>query len=133
MPWAGRRSIWWAIPAAGAAALAFAAKRPDRLLSLALLEPAWAGNWDWSPAHAEVQKKYGELETLPPEQFLPAFARLGVKPDVVIPPPPPGPPPPWMANRPAGIKAFLRTFKAMTWRGNGWRLSARLCSSPSAA
>jgi pimeloyl-ACP methyl ester carboxylesterase len=96
----------------GAAALAFAVKHPDRLLSLALLEPAWAGSWDWSPAHAEVWKKYGELESLPPEQLMPAFMRLGVRPDVVLPPPPAGPPPPWMAKRPAGIKAFLRTFRS---------------------
>jgi pimeloyl-ACP methyl ester carboxylesterase len=95
----------------GAAALAFAAKHPDRLLSLALLEPAWAGSWDWSPEHAELWKEYERLEALPPEQFMPAFMRLGVKPDVVLPPPPPGPPPPWMAKRPAGIKAFLRSFK----------------------
>lgn len=94
----------------GAAALAFAAEHPKSLLSLALLEPAWAGNWDWSPAHAEVWKKYGQLELLPPGQFMPAFMRLGVRPDVVLPPPPPGPPPPWMAKRPAGIKAFLQTF-----------------------
>jgi pimeloyl-ACP methyl ester carboxylesterase len=96
----------------GAAALAFAAKHPERLLSLALLEPAWAGTWDWSPAHAEVWKKYEQLETLPPEQLMPAFMRLGVKPDVALPPPPPGPPPPWMARRPAGIKALLRTFRS---------------------
>ena len=96
----------------GAAALAFAAKHPDRLLSLALLEPAWAGNWDWSPAHAALWKQYEQLEALPPEQFLPAFMRLGVKPDVVLPPQQPGPPPPWMAKRPAGIKAFLRTFRS---------------------
>ncbi|MFB9652694.1 alpha/beta fold hydrolase [Pseudarthrobacter oxydans] len=96
----------------GAAALAFAAKHPERLLSLALLEPAWAGTWDWSPAHAEIWKKYEQLEALPPEQLIPAFMRLGVKPDVVLPPPPPGPPPPWMARRPAGIKAFLRTFRS---------------------
>jgi pimeloyl-ACP methyl ester carboxylesterase len=95
----------------GAAALAFAAKHPGRLLSLALLEPAWAGNWDWSPAHAELWKKYEQLEKLPPEQFMQAFMRLGVKPDVVLPPPPAGDPPPWMAKRPAGIKAFLETFK----------------------
>lgn len=94
----------------GAAALAFAAKHPDRLLSLALLEAAWAGNWDWSPAHTELWKQYEQLETLPPEQFMAAFMRLGVKPDVVL-PPPPDPPPPWMAKRPAGIRAFLRTFK----------------------
>ena len=95
----------------GAAALAFAAKHPGRLLSLALLEPAWAGNWDWSPAYKELRKKYEQLEALPPEQFMPAFMRLGVKPDVVLPPPPPGPPPPWMATRPAGIQAFVETFK----------------------
>ncbi|WP_255767709.1 alpha/beta fold hydrolase [Pseudarthrobacter sulfonivorans] len=94
----------------GAAALAFAAKHPDRLLSLGLLEPAWAGDWDWSPAHAQLWKQYEQLETLPPEQFMAAFMRLGVKPDVVL-PPPPDPPPPWMAKRPAGIRAFLQTFK----------------------
>ncbi|WP_406633514.1 alpha/beta fold hydrolase [Pseudarthrobacter quantipunctorum] len=33
----------------GAAALAFAAKHPERLLSLALLEPAWAGSWTGAP------------------------------------------------------------------------------------
>lgn len=95
----------------GSAVLAFAASHPDRLLSLTLLEPPWAGTWDWSPAHAEVWKQFGQLEALPPEQFLPAFMRLGVKPDVVLPPPPPGPPPPWMATRPAGIQAFVETFK----------------------
>ncbi|MDF0546765.1 alpha/beta fold hydrolase, partial [Sphingobium sp. H39-3-25] len=94
----------------GAAALAFTAKYPGRLRSLALLEPAWAGNWDWSPAYAEIWKQYQQLETLPQEQFMAAFMRLGVKPDVVL-PPPPDPPPPWMAKRPAGIRAFLRTFK----------------------
>jgi pimeloyl-ACP methyl ester carboxylesterase len=96
----------------GAAALAFAAKHPGRLLSLALLEPAWAGSWDWSPAHAELWKRYDELEGLPPDEFMLEFMRLGVKPEVVLPPPPEGAPPPWMAKRPAGIKAFLRTFKS---------------------
>jgi pimeloyl-ACP methyl ester carboxylesterase len=43
---------------------------------------------------------------------MPAFMRLGVKPDVVLPPPPPGPPPLWMAKRPAGIRAFVETFKS---------------------
>lgn len=95
----------------GSAALAFTAKHPDRLLSLTLLEPAWAGSWDWSPAHTQLWKEYEALETLPPDQFMAAFMRLGVKPDVVLPPPPEGGPPPWMAKRPAGIRAFLRVFK----------------------
>lgn len=95
----------------GAAALALTASHPERLLSLTLLEAAWAGNWDWSPAHAEIWNEYEKLESLPPEQFMPAFMRLGVRPDVVLPPPPPDPPPPWMAKRPAGIRAFLADFK----------------------
>ncbi|UKA59820.1 alpha/beta fold hydrolase [Arthrobacter sp. FW306-2-2C-D06B] len=94
----------------GAASLAFTAKHPQRLLSLTLLEPAWAGSWDWSPAHTQLWKEYEALETLPPDQFMAAFMRLGVKPDVVLPPPPEGGPPPWMAKRPAGIRAFLRDF-----------------------
>lgn len=96
----------------GAAALAFAAKQSDRLLSLALLEPAWAGNWDWSTAHSELWKEYEALDSLPPEQYMAGFMRLGVKPDVVLPPPPEGGQPPWMAKRPAGISAFTRTFKS---------------------
>ena len=42
---------------------------------------------------------------------MPAFIEFGVKPGVPLPAPPPGDPPPWMANRPAGIRAFTRAFK----------------------
>jgi pimeloyl-ACP methyl ester carboxylesterase len=96
----------------GAASLAFAAKHPHRLLSLALLEPAWAGNWDdCSAAHRELWATYDEIESLPPERFMAEFRRLGVRSDVVLPPSPAGDPPPWLALRPAGIRAFLRTFR----------------------
>jgi pimeloyl-ACP methyl ester carboxylesterase len=95
----------------GAASLAFAAARPERLASLALLEPAWAGNWDLSQAEQAVWLEFHRLEGLPAEQFMPAFMRLGLKPGVPLPPPPPGDPPPWMAKRPAGIRAFNRAFK----------------------
>lgn len=94
----------------GAAALAFTAKHPERLLSLTLLEAAWAGNWDWSPAHRRLWKQYEALKKLPPERFMSAFMRLGVKPDVAIPPPPTDAPPPWMAQRPAGVRAFIGEF-----------------------
>ncbi len=95
----------------GAAALACAQRRPRRLASLALLEPAWAGRWDWSPEHTALWAQYDELDGLPPREFMAEFMRLGVRPGVVLPPPPPGEPPPWMAKRPAGIGAFIRTFK----------------------
>ncbi|MEV4558141.1 alpha/beta hydrolase [Kitasatospora sp. NPDC049285] len=94
----------------GAAALAFAQRHPERLASLALLEPAWAGRWDWSPEHTALWARYDDLRGLPPREFMAAFMRLGVRPGVVLPPPPTGAPPPWMAQRPAGIRAFLDTF-----------------------
>jgi pimeloyl-ACP methyl ester carboxylesterase len=53
----------------GAPALAFTARYPDRLSSLALLEPAWAGNWDLSPAEQALWREYRRLEGLPPDQF----------------------------------------------------------------
>lgn len=96
----------------GAAALAFTAHHPARVQSLALLEPAWAGNWDdMSQAHRELWDRYQQIEALPPQEFMAAFMRLGVRPEVVLSPPPwAADPPPWMALRPAGIRAFLATF-----------------------
>jgi pimeloyl-ACP methyl ester carboxylesterase len=94
----------------GAAALAFAARHSERLASLALLEPAWAGRWDLSPAEQAFWRDSDRLETLPPDQFMRAFMRLAVKPGVALPPPPQGGPPPWMAKRPGGILAFMKTF-----------------------
>ena len=95
----------------GAAALAVAARNPERLLSLALLEPAWAGNWDLSTAEQKLWRQYDELIGLPPEQLLPAFVRLGLRAGVEPPARPEGPPPEWMRKRPAGITAFVNTFK----------------------
>ena len=95
----------------GAVSLAFAATRPERLASLALLEPAWAGDWDLSPAERALRLEFERLEGLPAEQFMPTFMRLGLKPGVPLPPPPPGDPPPWMAKRPAGIRAISGAFR----------------------
>jgi len=95
----------------GAAALAFAARHSERLASLALLEPAWAGRWDLSPVEQALWREYDRLDALPPDQFMRTFMRLGVKPGVELPPPQAGDPPPWMAKRPGGIRAFMKTFK----------------------
>jgi pimeloyl-ACP methyl ester carboxylesterase len=95
----------------GAAALAFAARHSERLASLALLEPAWAGRWDLSPPEQVLWLEYDRLEELPPDQFMRTFMRLAVKPGVELPPAPSGDPPPWMAKRPGGIRAFMKTFK----------------------
>ena len=95
----------------GAAALAFAARRQEKLSSLALLEPAWAGNWELSPAARALGQEYERLESLPADEFMRAFTRLQLKPGVEPPPPPAGDPPPWMAKRPGGIRALTQTFK----------------------
>jgi pimeloyl-ACP methyl ester carboxylesterase len=95
----------------GAAALAFAARHSERLASLALLEPAWAGRWDLSQLEQALWHEYDRLEALPPDEFMRTFVRLAVKPGVEPPPQPPGDPPPWMAKRPGGIQAFMKTFK----------------------
>jgi pimeloyl-ACP methyl ester carboxylesterase len=95
----------------GAAALALAARHPERLLSLALLEPAWAGDWDLDPAERAVWRESERLENLPQDESMRVFMQLQVKPGVEVPPPPTDDPPPWMTKRPAGIRALVRAFK----------------------
>jgi pimeloyl-ACP methyl ester carboxylesterase len=96
----------------GAATVAAAARIPGRLASIALLEPAWAGNWDLSEAERGIRREIDELHGLPPEEFMRRFTRLQLDPGVTPPAPPPGPAPPWMAKRPAGIHALTRAFHA---------------------
>lgn len=93
----------------GAAALVFAAVSGDRLLSLSLLEPAWAGN-DRTEEEEALMEDLRALDSLPPDQFMAGFTRLQLAPGVEPPHPPEGPAPPWMAKRPAGVRAFLSAF-----------------------
>jgi len=95
----------------GASSVAFAAEHPDRLASLALLEPAWMGNDALSPEEQAVWSEFDELATLPPEQMMRAFVANQLAPGVQPPPSPPGPPPPWMATRPGGLRTFITTFR----------------------
>jgi pimeloyl-ACP methyl ester carboxylesterase len=97
----------------GAVALATAAAHGDRLASLALVEPAWAGNGDdASPAHRALWPEYTRVAALPAAEAMEAFVRMQLRPGVTPPPPPPGPPPAWMAQRPAGIRAMVAAFRA---------------------
>jgi pimeloyl-ACP methyl ester carboxylesterase len=93
----------------GASSLAFTARHGERLLSLALLEPAWAGN-ERSPEEDALMLRFRELDPLPPGEFMAGFQRLQLAPGVEPPAPPEGPPPPWLAKRPAGVRAFLAAF-----------------------
>ena len=94
----------------GAVSLACAAAHPDRLASLALIEPAWAGSWDLSTAEQAARLDLERLGDVPGDDFMTSFMRLALKPGVPLPPPPPGDPPPWMGSRPAGIRAITGAF-----------------------
>lgn len=89
--------------AGGACALAYVAAHPERVLSLALDEPAS----DFSPEdRSALQKDLDEIAGRPADEMLSAFLRLQLAPGVAPPSRPAGPPPEWMASRPAGIDAF---------------------------
>jgi len=96
--------------AGGASCLAFTAAHPDRLLSLALSEPAWDGVLDGSDEEIVLWNEFQRIGDLPPERRMPAFVRAQLRTDIDMPPPPPGPPPPWMATRPAGLATLIQTF-----------------------
>jgi pimeloyl-ACP methyl ester carboxylesterase len=91
--------------AGGAIAIAFAAAHPNRLLSLALDEPAM----DFTPEdHADPRwAALAEIVKMPVPERMAAFVRTQLKPGVEPPSPPPGPQPPWMARRPTGVVAFV--------------------------
>jgi pimeloyl-ACP methyl ester carboxylesterase len=106
--------------AGGAFSLAFAAKYPERLLSLALIEPAWIGSL--TQADAEDWAAQGRVMALPPEERMQAFMRWQMRPGVE---PPvfkiPEPPPAWMAKRPGGLVTISRAFNAYSYDINRFR------------
>jgi pimeloyl-ACP methyl ester carboxylesterase len=95
----------------GASSLAFCAAYPERLLSLALSEPAWAGNKGLSVKERERWEEFERVGRLSPQEMMPAFIHAQLREGVEGPPPPQGDPPPWMRKRPAGISAFTEAFK----------------------
>ncbi len=98
--------------AGGASSLAFASRHPDRLRSLALMEPAWAGRTGQTPDEAAVFDRFRAIPRMAPDEIMPAFIRTQLAPGVDPPPPPPGPPPAWMPSRLKGIGGFLGAFDA---------------------
>jgi pimeloyl-ACP methyl ester carboxylesterase len=95
----------------GAISAALVAEHPERVLSLALLEPAWVGNRGLSASEQEAWVVFERMREQPPEEMMAAFVRTQLAPGVEPPPPPPGPAPPWMAARPAGIRALTGAFR----------------------
>ncbi len=106
----------------GAASLAFTAQYPERLRSLALIEPAWIGSVN--PEDEEYWAGLGRLMTLPSEERMQSFIKWHMRPGIE--PPvlqmPPGPPPAWMAKRPAGMEAMVRAFNSYSLDQQRFRL-----------
>jgi pimeloyl-ACP methyl ester carboxylesterase len=92
--------------AGGACALAFVAEHPERVLTLALDEPAT----DFSLEDLdEIREVHLPLLELPHDELMPAFTRT-LLPKGVEPPPPSQDPPPWLADRLPGVAAFIRAM-----------------------
>ena len=89
--------------------LAFAAKYPERVRSLALIEPGWIADDTWRREEAAYWSEWGRVMALPPEERLRGMA-LNVRPGVQAPSSPSGPPPPWMARRVANGAAMYRAY-----------------------
>jgi len=93
----------------GFVSLAFAGGHPDRLLSLALFEPAAVpGRLSAEEASLEGRLR-AALAGLSGPDFMRAFVSLQVRPGVEL-SQPAGPVPPWMRKRPAGLAAMLAAF-----------------------
>jgi pimeloyl-ACP methyl ester carboxylesterase len=95
----------------GACSLVFATRNPERLLSLALIEPAWAGNNGQAREERACWQEFDRISALPDRKLMRDFVRVQLRAGVQPPPPPPGPQPPWMAKRPAGLKTFINAFR----------------------
>lgn len=94
----------------GASSLAFVVRHPDRLLSLSLLEPAFAGWHGMTPVERTHFERFLGIADLPDPEQMAAFQALQLAPGVEHAAPPAGPAPAWMAQRPAGVRALLAAF-----------------------
>ena len=91
----------------GACALAFTARWPDRVQSLAVDEPAI--DFD-AEDMALMRETFVPMVELPPDRLMDAFVGEMLRAGVEPPPRPQGPAPTWMETRPAGIAAFVQAL-----------------------
>jgi len=95
----------------GAVSLAYVARDPSRVISLALDEPAT----DYSAeSFRAIRDDFVAMSKQGDGEFIADFGRSMMKSGAEPPPRPPGPPPDWMANRPAGVRAFVRALAEAT-------------------
>ncbi len=94
----------------GAVAIAYVAAHPDRVLSLAVDEPAS----DFTPEDRALlaEDRIERFAELPPAERMAAFVRTMVRPGVTVAPAPVTAPAAEMAKRPAGVLAFAEALLA---------------------
>lgn len=92
-------------------ALAFAARFPDRVRSLGLVEPAWVGNDGWDQDEAAFWAALDDLMQTPRAQRLDAFRRLMLHPESGLSLPPVRPDAPWIDAVLTGVEALGRAFR----------------------
>jgi pimeloyl-ACP methyl ester carboxylesterase len=94
----------------GAVALAFIGAYPDRVLSLALSEPAVIPSQAWYQQESVYWQQMDQVMSLPDKLLMQEFIRVELREGMTLPPAPISDPPPWMAKRPAGLKALVNGF-----------------------
>jgi pimeloyl-ACP methyl ester carboxylesterase len=97
--------------AGGLAALGFVEKYPEQVRSLTLIEQYGTGNSRNSREEAAFLLEAEQVISLPPAERVQAFLPLNLGRDAQT-PPPPDMSPAWMALRPAGITALIRSAQA---------------------
>jgi pimeloyl-ACP methyl ester carboxylesterase len=95
----------------GFISLAYSGVHPERVMSLAVFEPARIPGELSVPEREFFAHLERKLEGLRGDEFMSTFIREQVKSGVTVPPPPPGPPSPEMQKRPAGIAALIAAFE----------------------
>lgn len=101
-----------------AIALAYVATHPERVMSLAMDEPAT----DFSEEQTAAAAALGErMNRLPQEDAMVEFFKFSLRPGVEMQSRSEGPSPAWMANRPAGLAAMMSAFITYRLRSEGLR------------
>lgn len=95
----------------GSVSLCFAARYPESVKSLTLIEPAWIGNQDWSLEDIDYWREIDQIMALPFYERIYAFQRYQVRPGVKL-PSHTTQIPSWLTKRPVGIQMMHRAFKA---------------------
>ena len=74
----------------GACCLVFISRFPERVLSLALIEPAWIGQGESTPEEQEYWAEAYRVMALPAQERMAAFVRANSREGTEPPSPPPG-------------------------------------------